>query len=70
MICVEREIIVGVVCFNKGNTPIVKFIDLRGYNPHEIVDYLGRFDSGRYAIDTPMKSIFEDEMFYQWKESK
>lgn len=58
----------AVVCFNKGNAPIVKFIDLRGYNPHEMIDYLRRFDSGRYTIDTPMSRLMEDKSFYNWKE--
>lgn len=60
----------AVVCFNKGNTPIVKFIDLRDYNPHEMIDFLRRFDSGRHTIDTPMRCIFEDKLFYQWKEDR
>lgn len=58
----------AVVCFNKGNTPIVKFINLRGYNPQEIVYFLRRFDSGRYTIDSPIGHVMENELYYNWKE--
>lgn len=56
----------AVVCYNHiPNTPIVKFIPLHNYNGKEITEFLRRFDSGKYKIDTPMRYINE-ELLYIW----
>jgi hypothetical protein len=58
----------AVVCFERGKTNIVKFIDLdcQGRNGHEIFDYLKRFDASRNIIDTPFSCDIHRDFFYMW----
>lgn len=63
----------AVVCFERGKTNIVKFIDLdcQGRNGHEMFDYLKRFDASRNIIDTPFSCDIHRDFFYMWdKEDK
>lgn len=57
----------AVVCYNrKPNTPTVKFIPLYNYDGVEITEFLKRFDSGSFKIDTPF-SFIEERLLYNWK---
>jgi hypothetical protein len=59
----------AVVCFKRGNTNIVKFIDLDcvGSNGHEIYNYLRQFDASRHMVDSPFGySDILRNVFYQW----
>ncbi|HBJ1650897.1 TPA: hypothetical protein LA460_000116 [Clostridium botulinum] len=51
----------AVVCFTRGNTNIVKFIDLdtHGRNGYEIFNYLKQFDA-------PLSCGLHRDLFYQW----
>lgn len=56
----------AVVCFNRGNVPIVKFIPLNGRDGREMYDYLKNFDASNYKIDAPMGYLNKD-MFFDWR---
>lgn len=57
----------AVVCFNRGNVPIVKFIPLamNGQDGRHIYEYLKQFDASNYKIDAPMGYLNKD-MFFDW----
>jgi len=55
----------AVVCFNRGNVPIVKFIPLNGQDGRQMYDYLKQFDASNYKIDAPMGYLHKD-MFFDW----
>lgn len=61
----------AVVCFKRGNTNIVKFIDLdcQGRNGHEMFNYLKQFDSSRHVIDSPFQ-YFERDTLYLWNKEE
>lgn len=58
----------AVVCFERGKTNIVKFIDLDTYgrNGMEMFNYLKQFDASRYSIDTPWGCGLQRDLFYMW----
>jgi uncharacterized protein YllA (UPF0747 family) len=57
----------AVVCFNRGNTPIVKFIDLNinRYDGRDVYEFLKRFDASNYKIDSP-RGYFPPDMIFNW----
>ena len=59
----------AVVCFKRGNTNIVKFIDLRGCDGREMYEYLKRYDSSRYKIDAPYGMI-DESYFCNWNHKR
>jgi len=58
----------AVICFERGKTNIVKFIDLdcQGRNGHEMFDYLKSFDASRNIVDTPFNCDIHRDFFYMW----
>ena len=60
----------GVICYNHGNTPIVKFLDLRRANGRDITNYLKQFDSANFKFDSPYRMMMEEDLLSLWNWDK
>lgn len=56
----------GVICYNHGSTPIVKFLDLRRANGRDITNYLKQFDSANFKFDSPYRHMMEEDLLSLW----
>ena len=57
----------GVICYNHGNTPIVKFLDLRRANGRDITNYLKQFDSANFKFDSPYRMMMKEDLLSLWE---
>lgn len=56
----------AIICI-EGNYNIVKFIDMKGNNYKEILNFLKQFECSRRVVDAPSLRMFEEE-FIMFKE--
>ena len=61
----------AVICFNRGKTPITKFIDLRGCDGYRVYETLKQFEACGKHMDTPYGYGYEfEKLFLKWDKNK